>query len=162
MNALRKYVSSAVGFCFVIVGITGLIFKFAFKNHPLEEIHGGLGVALVAAAVFHIRQNWGSLKSYLKSPRVLALLIPVLGLSAVLGLDSDEEERKGPSPKKVVQALTHSSIEDLARAFHADSNAVAAKMTQDGLQGVTPGAAIEAVAKTNQKKPEELMSYFVQ
>ena len=42
MNKHRKYVTSAVGFTFLVVGITGVIFQFFFKNPVLTHIHGWL------------------------------------------------------------------------------------------------------------------------
>ena len=73
MIKYRKFITLALGFAFLIVGVTGVFFKFFFKNHAMTEIHVWLGLAMVVAATLHISQNIRPISSYLKNPRVLTL-----------------------------------------------------------------------------------------
>ncbi len=76
MSKFRRFVTSGVGLTFLVVGATGVLFQFFFKTRPLVQIHAWLGVAMVAAALIHILQNWRSLLSHLRDWRVYLLLIP--------------------------------------------------------------------------------------
>jgi hypothetical protein len=160
MNKYRKFITSSVGFTFMVVGFTGIIFKFFFKTHPLEEIHGWLGTAMVAAALFHIAQNWGPLKSYLRQASVLALLVPVVLVIAFFSF-APAENGRGPNPKEIVRKLSHGKTSDVAAAFGQDVNRVVSSMQNDGIQVASADETIEALARENNRPPEALLAYFV-
>lgn len=155
----RKFFTSTVGFSFLVVSVTGIIFKFFFKTHTLEEIHGWLGVVMVASALFHIIQNWPSLRKYLREPRVLALLIPIGILIVVLALQPAEP--KGVNPRAIVRKLADGKLKDVAQAFNQNSNFVLTTMSQAGLRVTGPDQTLSSIAQENQKPPEALLGYFM-
>src|ERR1700677_1355796 len=109
----RKFFTSTVGFTFAVLGTTGVIFKFFFKNHTLTEIHAWLGVAMFAAAIFHIIHNLGPIRKYLRDKRVLALLVPIVSVIVFLSLVEGEEKRDGVNPKQIVEKLAEADLADL-------------------------------------------------
>jgi hypothetical protein len=148
------------------VGTTGVIFKFFFKTHALENIHGWLGLVLIAAAVLHISLNWPSLRNYFRDGRVFALLLPIVGVIAYFGLALDERlggqsATAGVSPKEVVRELSHGSVSSVARVFGKDADSVIASMRRAGFQVLGADQTLEALAHENQKKPELILTYFV-
>lgn len=161
LKQYRRFVTSSVGFSFLVVGITGVIFKLWFKNHVLEEIHGWLGLAMFVAAVLHIAQNWGPIKNYLRDLRVLALLIPIIVAIAFI-VFGQKEEGRGPNPRQVVHRLAEGSLADVAKVFGKDLNAVVSDMKNDGLNVGDTSARLEDIAKANNKPPEGLLTYFLQ
>lgn len=161
LKQYRKYVTSSVGFTFLVVGATGMIFKFFFKTHTLEEIHGWLGVAMFVAAIWHIAHNWGAIQNYLRDKRVLALLIPVVLVIAVIVATQEKETERGVSPRQVVRELSRGSFENIAKAFGKDSGAVMTAMKADGLSIENEHSSLEDIARANHKRPEGLMVYFL-
>ena len=159
MNRYRKFVTSGVGFTFVVVGVTGVVFKFFFKNHPLEEVHGWIGLAMVAAAVLHIGQNWGSLRSHLRDWRVYLLLVPIVLVFVLVAVGQREEGGRG-NPRAVIQKLAQGRVNDVARAFGKDANAVMATMRGDGLQVGGGDQTVAELARQNQQPPDGILTYF--
>jgi hypothetical protein len=164
MQRYRKYVTSGVGFTFLVVGVTGVIFQFFFKNRVLEHIHGWLGVALVVIAVLHIRQNWRPLRHHLRDWRVYGLLVPILVTVAYLTFGQADPRRQGRSnmnPREVMGKLAKASAEDVAKVFGKDIDAVYARMKKDGLQAGDKGKSVQELAADNDKPAEGILIYFV-
>jgi hypothetical protein len=153
----RKVITTSVGFCFVVVGITGVIFKLWFKNHALEEIHGWLGLALISAASLHIFQNWGSLRRHLRDKRIYALLLPVALVCGVFALQ--REPPRGMSSRRVIRKLTEASPADVAKVFGKDLNQVFASMKSDGLS-TEAATTLQQLADRNKQPPEKILDYF--
>ena len=164
MSKYRKFITSSVGFTFLVVGVTGVIFQFFFKNPVLEHIHGWLGVALVVAAGLHILQNSKSLQSHLQDRRVFLLLIPIVAAMAIAILSTKAKSgARGPglNPREVIGKLFQAQANDLARTFGKDSNAVMENMKKDGLQVENMANTVQEIAQVNHKSPENILPYFV-
>lgn len=176
MNKYRKFITSAVGFTFVVVAVTGVIFKLFFKTRPLEQIHGWLGLAMVAAAVFHILQNWAPLRNHFRDRRVFALLIPIVAVVVAMyafapaggsrggkageGRRGDDRGR-GPNTRVFMDKLSQAHITDVAKALGADTTAVFTSMKADGLTIGAGDQTVQQLAQDNHKSPEGILLYFV-
>ncbi len=162
MSKYRKFVTTGVGFTFLVVGITGVIFRFFFKNHALEEIHGWIGVAMFAAVLVHIVQNWRPLYNHLRDWRVFTLLIPLVLVIACLGyVPQASHSDPGVNPREIVNRLLHAKAGHLATAFNKNINSVLTLMKNDGLQVDSTDETIEQLALENQRSPEGILSYFI-
>ncbi|MBO0938381.1 DUF4405 domain-containing protein [Fibrella sp. HMF5335] len=60
----KNLVSLSVAAVFTVLAITGLLIYFGQGSHVVEHTHAWFGVLFVAAAVFHIVNNWSSIKGY--------------------------------------------------------------------------------------------------
>ena len=160
MKKYRKFITSAVGFTFLVVGTTGVTFRFFFKNHVLQDIHGWLGVAMVVAACFHIFQNLGSIRGYLRDPRVWSLVVPIFLVIIYFGFIHKETNR-GVNTQDVVHKLLPGRATDIAKAFGKDVNTILASMTSDGVRVTGPEETIEAIGRDNKRRPESILLYFV-
>ena len=60
----KNLVSLSVAAVFIVLSITGLLTYFGQESHTVEHTHAWFGVLFVAAAIFHIVNNWASLKGY--------------------------------------------------------------------------------------------------
>ena len=164
MNKYRKFITSSAGFTFLVVGVTGVIFQFFFKNPVLEHIHGWLGVAMVVAAALHIFQNSKSFQSHLQDRRVFLLLIPIVAAMAIAILSTKAKSgTRGPgiNPREVIGKLFQAPAADLAKTFGKDANAVLEKMKQDGLQVDNAANTVLQIAQQNHKSPESILPYFL-
>ena len=157
MEKFRKYVTTGVGFAFLVVGTTGVIFKLFFKNHTLEEIHGWAGLWLVTFVIFHIVQNGKPLARYLKNPRVYWVAVPLIAIIVSEAFNPENREKRGPNPRQVVHRLADGHLRDVAKVFAQDAGAVAQAMEKDGLKVSSPDATIAEIARDNQKPPEQLL-----
>jgi hypothetical protein len=160
VNRYRKFVTSSVGFSFLVVGTTGVIFKFFFKNHVLENIHGWLGIAMVAAALFHIFQNWPSLRNHFRDPRVFGLLLPIVLLMVFFAL-RPEEPKSGLNLREVTHKLSLGKSTDVAQAFGKDLGTITSAMALDGVHIKNPSQTIGSIAQDNHKSPDFVLAYFI-
>ncbi len=62
----KNLVSLSVAAVFAVLATTGLLIYFGQGNHTIEHTHAWFGILFFSAAVFHIVNNWSSLKSYSK------------------------------------------------------------------------------------------------
>lgn len=62
----KNLISLSVAFIFLVIGSTGLLMYLKQKSHPVEMTHTVFGLLFVGFAIFHISNNWGSLKTYSK------------------------------------------------------------------------------------------------
>ena len=167
MNKYRKFITSSVGFTFLVVGVTGVIFQFFFKTPVLEHIHGWLGVAMVVTAILHILQNWKPLQNHLRDGRVFLLLIPIVAVIALLTFGIGQKEKGGRgeggkvSSRDVMGKLAQAHAADVAKVFGKDITAVLSQMKTDGFQADRPDATVQELAKDNHKSQEGLLVYFV-
>lgn len=82
----KNLVSLSVALVFVGLSITGLLIYFGQKSRGIEHTHAWFGVLFVGAAVFHIVNNWSSLKGYTVARRSGAVqkefIVPALVVGA--------------------------------------------------------------------------------
>ena len=62
----KNFVSLMMAFAFLSLASTGLLIYFDLKPGPVKTIHVLFGLLLIGFAIFHIMNNWGSLKLYMK------------------------------------------------------------------------------------------------
>lgn len=62
----KNIISLFIAFAFLFLAGTGLSLYFGIKPEPVTAIHVLLGLLFVGFAIFHIKNNWGSLKVYTK------------------------------------------------------------------------------------------------
>jgi len=158
-NKFRKFVTTSVGFSFLVVAVTGVIFKFFFKTRPLEDIHGWLGVTMVAAALLHIIQNWKPLQNHLRDWRVFLLLVPICSVMVFFG--TQQEAKSKLNPKQVVRKLANASSADLAKVFGKEPDSIIAFMKKDGLQVDSSDETVKSLAEKNNTSPDNILSCFV-
>jgi hypothetical protein len=65
----KNLVSLSVALVFLVLSVTGLLIYFAQGSHAVEHIHAWFGILFVAAALFHIVNNWSSIVGYSKDRR---------------------------------------------------------------------------------------------
>jgi hypothetical protein len=69
----KNLVSLSVALVFLVLATTGLLIYFAQGTHAVEHIHAWFGIMFVAAAVFHIVNNWASITGYTRERRTGAV-----------------------------------------------------------------------------------------
>lgn len=62
----KNLVSLSVAAIFLVLGSTGLLLYFKQKPEAVEMTHTVFGLLFITLAVFHIVNNWGSLRAYAK------------------------------------------------------------------------------------------------
>lgn len=151
--------TSAVGFTFLVVAITGVIFKLFFKNHTLEEVHGNLGLLMIVAALFHIFHNWKSLTNHLKMSKVFLVLIPIFLVLVVSVVE--RKSSSGLNPRMVIGKMTQASIEELAIVFKKKPEEVIEHMKKDGWQVQDQKQSLSEVMESKSSKNSlEVIQYF--
>jgi Domain of unknown function (DUF4405) len=62
----KNFVSLVMAWTFLSISISGLLMYFDLKPNPVKGIHVLFGLILIGFGIFHLLNNWSSLKSYFK------------------------------------------------------------------------------------------------
>jgi hypothetical protein len=79
----RNLISLSVTFGFLSIGITGILMFFGARG-GITTIHVIFGLLFVAVAIFHIINNWNSLKLYTRDKKIGGIRKEFLLVSSVL------------------------------------------------------------------------------
>lgn len=136
----KNLVSLSVAAVFTVLSVTGLLIYFGQGNHTIDHTHAWFGILFFGAAVFHIVNNWASLKGYssdrktggirreLILPSVIVLVF-VVGIAADLPVFKDlaNAGKRAFGPKREKKgSLSPVAIDSIARqmvANHAKADA---------------------------------------
>jgi len=137
----KNLVSLMVAAVFTVLSVTGLLIYFGQSNHTVDHTHAWFGMLFFTAAVFHIVNNWSSLKGYstdrrtggLKRELVVSALVVVVfvgGIAADLPVFKDlanaGKKVFGPArPEK--RGLSKTVIDSIARQVAVGSLAADAQ-----------------------------------
>ncbi|MEZ0483895.1 DUF4405 domain-containing protein [Fibrella aquatica] len=125
----KNLVSLMVSAVFAVLSISGLLIYFGRSNHTIDHTHAWFGMLFFSAAVFHIINNWSSIKGYSTDRRsggvkrelivaVVVVLVFVGGIAADLPVFKDLANAgkkafgAGKPPKK---ELSKTAIDSIAR-----------------------------------------------
>jgi hypothetical protein len=81
----RNLISLSVTFGFLSIGITGILMYFGARG-GITTIHVIFGLLFVAVAIFHIVNNWNSLKLYTRDKKIGGIRKEFIVVSVVLFL----------------------------------------------------------------------------
>jgi hypothetical protein len=135
----KNLVSLSVAAVFAVLSATGLLIYFGQGNHAIDHTHAWFGMLFFGAAVFHIVNNWTSLKAYsanrkrggIRRELILPTLIVVLftvGIAADWPVFKDlanAGKRAFGKPKKA--KLAQPAIDSIARQLVATHTAADAR-----------------------------------
>ena len=147
----KNLVSLSVALVFLVLFVTGLLIYFAQGSHAVEHIHAWFGILFVAAAVFHIVNNWSSIMGYSKDrrtggirrefviPALVALVfaggiaadLPVFGKLANAGktlVRGDKPKRGGLLAQTAVDSIARATEMAYADAFSRGDTAAIGKI----------------------------------
>lgn len=62
----KNFISLSLAFIFLVLSTSGVLLYIKQKAHPIEMAHTIFGLLMVGFAIFHIMNNWGSIKTYSK------------------------------------------------------------------------------------------------
>lgn len=129
MKKNKNLISLIVAGAFFFLSISGILMWLKQKSHEIEMTHTIFGLLFLSIAVFHIVNNWGSLKAYSKDKTtgsikkellyssILVLTILVLAYTEVLEPIAEFGRRfakpQGPKPPAAIsfkEATTLDSI----------------------------------------------------
>ena len=127
----KNLVSLMVAAVFTVLSITGLLIYFGQGNHIIDHTHAWFGMLFFAAAVFHIINNWSSIKGYSTDRRtggirrelILSALVATLfagGIAADLPVFKDlanagKKLFRPAKPQK--RGLPKATIDSIARSM---------------------------------------------
>lgn len=130
----KNLVSLSVAAAFLVLSITGLLIYFGQGGHIIDHTHAWFGMLFFGAAVFHIVNNWSSIKGYstnrreggirreLVLPSLLALVF-VVGIAADWPVFKDlaNAGKRAFGPKKPKrETLAQTAIDSIARRTVAE------------------------------------------
>ena len=81
----KNIISLSIAFAFVVLGTSGILLYIKQKPHFVEMTHTIFGLIFFGFAIFHIVNNWGSLKNYSKDKTTGAFKEELL-VASIIGL----------------------------------------------------------------------------
>ena len=81
----KNIISLSIAFAFVVLGTSGILIYIKQKRHFVEMTHTIFGLIFFGFAIFHIVNNWGSLKNYSKDKTTGAFKKELL-VASIIGL----------------------------------------------------------------------------
>ena len=153
----RALATSLTTATFLIITISGIMMFFHFYDRPVKELHEYLGLAFVAAVIFHLFYNWKSMKSYFNKKSFYASLIAGAIVSAIFVISNQTE---GKHPKGVVFDAVFFAPTAQSYALLKVKDA-SLKLKSAGLE-VIEGETIMGIAKANKTSPFRIISILTQ
>lgn len=90
----KNFISLCLAFIFLFLSTTGILMYLKQKAHPVEMAHTIFGLLFIGFAIFHITNNWGSIKLYSKDKVTRSwkkeLMVAGLGAIVILVLAATE------------------------------------------------------------------------
>lgn len=90
----KSIVSTIIAFVFFTMGVTGILLYVKQKAHAIEMTHTIFGLIFVVFALFHLYNNFKSLKNYTKNEQKTGLgkqfIVILIGFAIILGLAATE------------------------------------------------------------------------
>ena len=129
----KNLVSLSVAAVFAVLSITGMLIYLGQGNHTIDHTHAWFGVLFFGAAIFHIINNWPSLKGYSKDRKtgsirrelvlpglVVSLFVAGIALDWPVFKDLANAGKKAFRPEKPKkETLSKSTIDSIARQMVA-------------------------------------------
>ena len=146
----KNLVSLFVSLIFLVLSVTGLLIYFAQGGHTVDHIHAWFGFMFVAAAVFHIVNNWSSIVGYTRDRRtggirkefylpVLVAIVFTVGIAADFPVfdklanggkmifGKKKSPKDGPLSQSAVDSIARSTETQYAKAYTSgDTTALSA------------------------------------
>ena len=127
----KNLVSLFVALIFLVLAVTGLLIYFGQGSHIVDHTHAWFGILFVTAAIFHIVNNWSSLKGYTKNRRtggiqkefVLPAIVAAI-FAAGIGFDvpvfnklanAGKNLMRGDAPRR--EAMPQAKVDSIANAI---------------------------------------------
>lgn len=131
----KNLVSLSVAAVFLVLSVTGLLIYFGQGNHTVDHTHAWFGMLFFAAAMFHIVNNWSSIKGYsvnrkaggirreLIVPSLIAILFTV-GIAADWPVFKDlANAGKKLFPREKKKELSQAAVDSIANRVTTDYTA---------------------------------------
>jgi hypothetical protein len=123
----KNIISLSIAFAFIVLGTTGILLYIKQKPHFVEITHTIFGLIFFGFAIFHIVNNWGSLKNYSKDKTTgsfkkelivastIGLIVLTLALTEVLEPIAEFGRifapKKGPRPDAGISFLEKTTLD---------------------------------------------------
>ena len=147
----KNLVSLFVALIFLVLSTTGLLIYFGQSSHAVDHIHAWFGILFFSAAVFHIVNNWPSLKAYTKDrktggiqrefflPALVAIVftagigtnLPVFDQLANAGKQlfrGDKPRKGGPPSQAEVDSIARATETAFTTAYSTSDTATLSKI----------------------------------
>jgi len=160
MKALiQKYATPLVSGLFAVSLVSGVALFFHVGQSSFHEMHEWLSMVLIVPFALHLWRNWRSFANYFQRPPMgVALGLSLIGavgfaVPAMLGGDRSG----GPPQFALAQRMAHATPDQLAPVFGTTSDALVARLKDNGFTQVGGATALDEAAQKSGKSAAELM-----
>ncbi|MBK8776409.1 MAG: DUF4405 domain-containing protein [Saprospiraceae bacterium] len=82
----KQVISLSIAFAFLALSLTGILLYIKQKTHEIEITHTVFGLCFIGFAIFHILNNWSSIRgySYEKLKSAWSKEIKIVGIAFVV------------------------------------------------------------------------------
>ena len=143
------------------VAISGVLMFFHIAKDMVESMHEWLGLLFVLAIVLHILNHWLSFSRYFVDKRALAVVAVVVAVAigwVVVSGQADEGKSRGNMFRQTVMVVQQAPLVKVAALQDQSSAVLIGRLQQAGITAESEQQSIDAIARSNQRRPEEVMA----
>lgn len=146
---MQKYATAATAVTFVVVSITGVVLFFHIGEDLLMGVHQWLGMAFVAAGVFHAVKHVKSLSKLLTKTRAKALMAVTAAITVFMITMASLQPGGGNPMKSFAQNAVDAPLGAVAQVAGKTTAELNTAFTQAGIANVSMDQSLAQIANTN-------------
>lgn len=167
MFNLRSWATPITVGSFVISAISGVILFFHLNIGLMKPAHEWLSWFMILGVGMHLVINWRAFILYFKKPIPLAvmgifLLLTVLSFFSLGGGGKGEGGNTRQTAMKSMRLLQSAPVTMIAQLSKSTPESLIARLKEKGITVDNAGQTLADIAKSNNKKPRDLLSIVTQ
>lgn len=151
----RHWSTPAVIAAGVFMSVSGVLMFFGVHD-PVTMAHEWIGLAFVAAILFHILTHWRGVKGYF-SQRLALGVVAVIALATTSLIVLAATHEGGGMGHKVFATFERAPLTEIAPLLDQSPDALVAKLQSGGFQVAGTSQSIQEIASRNGTRAPELM-----
>lgn len=154
----RVLATSMTALLFLVIGGSGVLMYFHLFDTLVKELHEVLGLLFVAAILFHLFYNWGSMKRYF-SKKLFAFSTAAVVVMTSFFLFSAQG---GENPKVIIiESVLNAPLEEVSHLFGVNTADARQRLEDQGIS-VSEQGSLNDIAKANARSPFALIQLMRQ
>ncbi len=150
--------TSMTALLFIVIGGSGILMFFHLFESRVKELHEILGLLFVAAILFHLFYNWGSMRRYFSKQLFLLSALAVIITTAVFVFNAGG----GENPKAlIIESVLAAPFEEVSHLLGVDPEDAKRRLDTEGITHSGQGS-ITDIAETNKRSPFEVIQLIHQ
>jgi hypothetical protein len=152
-----RYATALTTALFLVMAVSGVALFFRLQTPAFKDMHGWLGLVLVAAAALHLWRNWPAMLGYIRRGALKWPLIAALTASSAFAYAGLTAASKMDPNRQLTAMFTRAKLTEIAPLLHVDAEEIARKLRNRGFEVVSTSQSLSEIAKASGRPEKEVM-----